>query len=247
MNFHFEMPSAEVSVHRRLSTDSHVGRIARFLLEEHYKQVDRFARIEARLESQPEGWLQDIEEARSEIGAETREALKKVQGRHIYWRSSGTSDGLRGAQCTPAKSPRSLVCSSRRRISSSACSSRKRDWAPIRGCAADRLSERVPVLAAVLDQVGRPLREPPERALDLSGGGARVRIPIELEADDPTTAILRLPDGPLIHVAGHIVRRNDDGTVSLAFDRISPSDRERLIRYVFTRLQTALHVRSGGS
>ena len=117
----------------------------------------------------------------------------------------------------------------------------------IRGCAADRLSERVPVLAAVLDQVGRPLREPPERALDLSGGGARVRIPIELEADDPTTAILRLPDGPPIHVAGHIVRRNDDGTVSLAFDRISPSDRERLIRYVFTRLQTALHVRSGGS
>ena len=93
VNFHFEMPSAEVSVHRRLSPDSSVGRIARFLLEEHDKQVDRFARIEAELESQPERWRQDIEKARSEIGAKTREALerelKNVRDSHINWRISG--------------------------------------------------------------------------------------------------------------------------------------------------------------
>ena len=55
--------------------------------------MERLGRIEARLESQPERWRQDIEEARSELGAETQkkleEELKMVRDSHIKWRISG--------------------------------------------------------------------------------------------------------------------------------------------------------------
>ena len=45
------------------------------------------------------------------------------------------------------KSPRSLIASRRVRISSSACSSKKRDCARSGGSSTDRLAERIPVLA----------------------------------------------------------------------------------------------------
>ena len=72
--------------------------------------------------------------------------------------------------------------------------------------------------------------------LNLSGGGALLRL-TELPAAATILELrLALPGGWLSAPA-EIVRRNDDGTIAVTFDRIDPTQQDRLIEFVFKRLR----------
>jgi c-di-GMP-binding flagellar brake protein YcgR len=102
-------------------------------------------------------------------------------------------------------------------------------------------------MQALLDLSLAPADGPglPRRAVtfDVSGGGALARVPGGIDADRYARLTLRLPEGPPIDLVARVVRRADDDVVGMRFELIAEPDRERVVRYVFTRLAAALRVR----
>jgi hypothetical protein len=71
--------------------------------------------------------------------------------------------------------------------------------------------------------------------LNLSGGGALVRLPLLPPAAPFVDLHLSLPDGPL-GVRGRVVRRDDGDLVALGFEGLAAADEERLIDAVLASL-----------
>jgi len=71
----------------------------------------------------------------------------------------------------------------------------------------------------------------PATTLDISGGGARVSGPGDLDAGTLVGLRLELPSGPLDAVAR--VVRSEEGVTALAFVEVDDEERERLISIVF--------------
>ena len=67
--------------------------------------------------------------------------------------------------------------------------------------------------------------------VDLSGGGARLRLSGELGAGERAALTLWLPTGP-VEVHSRVLEVGD-GTVRLAFDEVPESVCKRLVRFVF--------------
>lgn len=87
--------------------------------------------------------------------------------------------------------------------------------------------------------------------VDISGGGLLVRVPRSKELPADTTIYFVLYLGVTDYddqVTGtvRLVRRKPDNQYALAFEHISRTDQERLIRFVFERQRVALRVTRGG-
>jgi hypothetical protein len=79
--------------------------------------------------------------------------------------------------------------------------------------------------------------------VNVSGGGALVRLPMLPPAAPYVDLHLELPDGPL-DVRGTVLRRDVDDLVALGFDWISHADEERLIGVVLGSLAQAQPLRA---
>ncbi|HEX8084901.1 MAG TPA: PilZ domain-containing protein [Solirubrobacteraceae bacterium] len=76
---------------------------------------------------------------------------------------------------------------------------------------------------------------PPARGLTLnvSGSGALVRAPREIDSGDELLLHLHLPTEDLpIPAKGAVVRRTDDGLLGVRLDRMRETDRELVLRWV---------------
>lgn len=90
--------------------------------------------------------------------------------------------------------------------------------------------------------------EPPPMigsVFDLSGGGMQARIPRRLEVGDRFDVRFELPQHGLVETEA-VVRRHIAGDVyGLEFVTMSPADRERIIRAIFSMMREQLARRSG--
>jgi c-di-GMP-binding flagellar brake protein YcgR len=71
------------------------------------------------------------------------------------------------------------------------------------------------------------------KTLDLSGGGMRARIPLDLVAGEPLEGTLFLPDQDSIEFEAEVIRGSEMNGFAVRWTHVEPKDRERLIRYVF--------------
>jgi c-di-GMP-binding flagellar brake protein YcgR len=69
--------------------------------------------------------------------------------------------------------------------------------------------------------------------LDLSGGGMRARIPLDLVAGEPLDGTLFLPDQDPIEFEAEVIRGSEVNGFAVRWTHMDPKDRERLIRHVF--------------
>ena len=69
--------------------------------------------------------------------------------------------------------------------------------------------------------------------LDLSGGGMRARIPLDLVAGEPLDGTLYLPDQQPIEFEAEVIRGSEVNGYAVRWTHMEPKDRERLIRHVF--------------
>jgi c-di-GMP-binding flagellar brake protein YcgR len=83
----------------------------------------------------------------------------------------------------------------------------------------------------------------PGVTLDISGGGFRAVIPVELEPDSLVRIEVELPEGAPIEALARVVAQREDGVVAFQFHEIVPNDRERMIRAVFASYRIAASVR----
>jgi c-di-GMP-binding flagellar brake protein YcgR len=79
--------------------------------------------------------------------------------------------------------------------------------------------------------------------IDVSGGGFRAVVDVQLEPDEPVWFSLQLPDEPRIDGQAELVRRIDDQTLAFRFAEIEEADRERLIKFVFAEQRKAMLTR----
>ena len=70
--------------------------------------------------------------------------------------------------------------------------------------------------------------------LDVSGGGLRAVISTQLEDGEGVKVAIGLPDQPPVRCHACTIRFVDKDTYAFEFDEIEPSERERLIRFVFS-------------
>jgi PilZ domain len=92
-------------------------------------------------------------------------------------------------------------------------------------------------LPSLLEAIGEDGEPEEGTTIDLSGGGAMLRLRGgRAAAGDAVRVAFELPEEPPVVAIGR-VSRSDRDMLSMAFDRIPPSDRERLIRFVFSRLR----------
>lgn len=76
--------------------------------------------------------------------------------------------------------------------------------------------------------------------IDLSGGGILLADAEALQDGQSLRFTISLDDGePAVEGVGRVVRAGDDGRRALAFEQISETDRDRLIRYVFDCMRRA--------
>jgi hypothetical protein len=69
--------------------------------------------------------------------------------------------------------------------------------------------------------------------LDLSGGGMRARIPLDLVAGEPLDGTVYLPDEAPIEFEAEVIRGSEMTGYAVRWTHMEPKDRERLIRHVF--------------
>jgi c-di-GMP-binding flagellar brake protein YcgR len=69
--------------------------------------------------------------------------------------------------------------------------------------------------------------------LDLSGGGMRARIPLDLVAGEPLDGTVFLPDEAPIEFEAEVIRGSEMTGYAVRWTHMEPKDRERLIRHVF--------------
>jgi hypothetical protein len=69
--------------------------------------------------------------------------------------------------------------------------------------------------------------------LDLSGGGMRAKIPLDLVSGEPLDGSIFLPEEQPIEFEGEVIRGSELNGFAVRFTHVEPKDRERLIRYVF--------------
>jgi hypothetical protein len=87
----------------------------------------------------------------------------------------------------------------------------------------------------VPEETGTPRRV---YSVDLSGGGMLLSNAPGLRTGDTVEFAISIGDETeLIEGAARVVRVEDDGRRALAFEQIDESDRDRLIRFVFSRLR----------
>lgn len=87
--------------------------------------------------------------------------------------------------------------------------------------------------------------------VDISGGGLLVQVPRSKDLPSEGNIYFTLYLGPndygdQVNGTVRIVRRKQDNQFALAFQHISRTDQERLIRFVFERQRVALRVTRGG-
>jgi len=82
--------------------------------------------------------------------------------------------------------------------------------------------------------------------LNLSGGGALVRLPELPPATNVLDLTLALPDGPLA-VRARVVRRDEDGVVALAFDAVTPEQAARLTSLSMRGFEEPVRTNASGS
>lgn len=76
---------------------------------------------------------------------------------------------------------------------------------------------------------------------DLSGGGMRAIVPIGLSDGQTVDVTIVLPEGEgEIPCRAHSIRKLAEDTYAFGFSQIKETDRERVIRFVFTRQQSLL-------
>jgi c-di-GMP-binding flagellar brake protein YcgR len=71
------------------------------------------------------------------------------------------------------------------------------------------------------------------KTLDLSGGGMRARIPLDLIAGEPLDGTLFLPDQDPVVFEAEVIRGSEVNGFAVRWTHVEPKDRERLIRFVF--------------
>lgn len=100
---------------------------------------------------------------------------------------------------------------------------------------------------AALEALVEPKREGAREArghtVDVSGGGFRATVDVQLEPDEPVWFSIQLPDEPRIDGQAELVRRMDEQTLAFRFSEIDDADRERLIKFVFTEQRKAMLTR----
>lgn len=69
--------------------------------------------------------------------------------------------------------------------------------------------------------------------LDLSGGGMRARMPLDLVAGEQVDFSILLPDEQPVHGIAEVIRGTEGTGYAFRFISVRPADRERVIRYVF--------------
>jgi hypothetical protein len=96
------------------------------------------------------------------------------------------------------------------------------------------------VLVAITSEE-RPGQRREGQALNLSGNGALLAGVEGLVAGEPVELVLSLPGHePAIEAGGRVARVTPEGLLAVAFERIRPADRDRVIRFVFERHRIAL-------
>jgi hypothetical protein len=97
-----------------------------------------------------------------------------------------------------------------------------------------RASARRPIVVAVCAwSLVQPTRRRMGSTVDLSPGGALLRLPGLSDAAERLEVRLALPDRPLTATA-RIVRRQPPDHVAVAFESLSPADYERLLEFART-------------
>jgi c-di-GMP-binding flagellar brake protein YcgR len=77
--------------------------------------------------------------------------------------------------------------------------------------------------------------------IDLSGGGMRALVPIELADDQLIDIAIVLPENEgEIRCKAHTIRKVGEDTYAFGFPDIREAERERVIRFVFARQQSML-------
>jgi c-di-GMP-binding flagellar brake protein YcgR len=77
--------------------------------------------------------------------------------------------------------------------------------------------------------------------IDLSGGGMRAIVPIELSDGQTIAVTIVLPgDEGEVPCRAHTIRKLAEETYAFGFSEIKEKDRERVIRFVFARQQALL-------
>jgi hypothetical protein len=82
--------------------------------------------------------------------------------------------------------------------------------------------------------------------LNLSAGGALVRLPELPPATNVVDLTLALPDGPLA-VRARVARRDEDGVVALEFDAVTPEQAARLTSLSMQRFEEPARTNASGS
>jgi c-di-GMP-binding flagellar brake protein YcgR len=87
----------------------------------------------------------------------------------------------------------------------------------------------------VLDLELTQVAAPPVRCqtVDVSGGGMRALVPLDLVPGEHVSVKLSLPDEPEIQADAEVIRGTEGTSYAFRFIAVEPADRERLIRYVF--------------
>jgi c-di-GMP-binding flagellar brake protein YcgR len=79
-----------------------------------------------------------------------------------------------------------------------------------------------------------PRGEPVEGVtLDISGGGVRAAVPVQLSEGSLVRIEIDMPSGKSIPALARVVAQREDGVVAFDFHEIVPGDRELLVRTVF--------------
>jgi c-di-GMP-binding flagellar brake protein YcgR len=102
-----------------------------------------------------------------------------------------------------------------------------------------RVGAERPAAVERLDSADEPWET---TTLDLSGSGVRLALPSSaLDVDELVRVSIELPEGdPVVAIAR--VTRSEDRAVSVLFEKIPFSQRERIVRYVFERLRAGARV-----
>jgi hypothetical protein len=69
--------------------------------------------------------------------------------------------------------------------------------------------------------------------IDLSGGGMRAKMPLDLVSGEHVDATIYVPDETPVVAVAEVIRGTEGTGYAFKFVSLQPADRERLIRYVF--------------
>lgn len=71
------------------------------------------------------------------------------------------------------------------------------------------------------------------QTVDVSGGGMRAFVPLDLRPGEPVDVTIELPDEAPVELLAEVIRGSEEKGYAFRFVKIDRDERERLIRFVF--------------